>query len=127
MDGKTMEEVRTRLMSRWKQLSKDPVKHSQQISPLEVNPPQAEVIDIAQALEEADREMSLAEQERRELIAIERALSKMATANFGICEDCGEDIPAKRLFVLPEARLCASCQAFYERQTSRTRVASGGR
>jgi len=127
MDGKTMEEVRNMLIDRWRKLSKDPVRHLQQISPLEVNPPQAEVIDIAQALEEADREMSLAEQERKELIAIERALAKMATANFGICEECGEDIPAKRLHVLPEARLCATCQAFYERQNSKTRVASGGR
>jgi DnaK suppressor protein len=81
----------------------------------------AEVVDIAQSLEQIDRDKSLAEQERRELTAIERALVKIATGAFGVCEDCDEDIPAKRLIVLPEARLCAKCQEFEERQQGRAR------
>jgi DnaK suppressor protein len=82
----------------------------------------AEIIDIAQALEQLGRDTSLKEAERRELLAVEKALAKMATGSFGICEDCGEEIPQKRLMVLPEARLCAHCQAYEERQASRNRV-----
>lgn len=29
---------------------------------------------------------------------------------FGICQDCGEDIPVKRLDLMPFAELCARCQ-----------------
>ncbi len=81
---------------------------------------QAEIIDIAQALEQIEREKSIADQERRELLAIERALAKIATGAFGTCEDCDEAIAPKRLLVLPEARLCARCQQIEERHQSRT-------
>jgi DnaK suppressor protein len=80
----------------------------------------AEMIDIAQTLEQIGRDASLQEQERREAVAIERALAKMASGSFGICEDCSEEIPAKRLMVVPSARLCAQCQTFQEKQSSRT-------
>ena len=116
MDGKTLEQIRGALLARWKQIGK-PSDYEVDA----VNIPQAEIIDIAQNLEQIDRDASLAEQERRELLAIERALAKMATGNFGVCEDCGENIPPKRLMVLPEARLCANCQAYEEKQSARTR------
>ncbi|OFZ19697.1 MAG: hypothetical protein A2X94_16715 [Bdellovibrionales bacterium GWB1_55_8] len=121
MDGKTMEEVRKALLARRQHLQKDEGKDQ----PTEIpdnDTPQAEIIDIAQTLEQLDRDMSLAEQERRELIAIERALSKMATPSFGVCEDCGEEIPARRLIAVPEARFCANCQAMEERQNIRGRL-----
>ena len=77
---------------------------------------------MAQSLEQMDRDTSLAEQERREMLAIERALAKMSTGSFGVCEDCSEEIPPKRLIAIPSARLCAHCQAFEERLNSRMRV-----
>lgn len=118
MDGNTMEQIRELLLQRQKQI--DAIS-TRDIRPEEVLP-QAEIIDMAQSLEQIGRDTSLAEQERRELLAIERAMSKMATGNFGVCEDCGEDIPHKRLLVLPEARLCAHCQTFEERQSARMRA-----
>jgi phage/conjugal plasmid C-4 type zinc finger TraR family protein len=104
MDGKTLEQLRNSL--------------------IEISAPQAEIIDIAQSLEQLGRDTSLAEQERRELLAVERALAKMASGSFGICEECAEEIPQRRLMVLPEARLCAHCQAYEERQNSRIRHSS---
>jgi DnaK suppressor protein len=43
---------------------------------------------------------------------------------FGQCEDCGDDIPAKRLAVMPWARYCAECQAKLDpkRNVARTKV-----
>jgi RNA polymerase-binding protein DksA len=118
MDGKMLEQIRDNLLTRWKKIGKN---SDYEIHLMELNTPQAEIIDIAQSLEQLGRDASLAEQERRELLAIERALSKMATGSFGVCEDCGEEIPPRRLMVLPEARLCAMCQTFEERQNARTR------
>ena len=81
----------------------------------------AEIIDMAQNLEQIDRDKSMAEQERRELAAIDRALGKISSGEFGVCEECDEEIPSRRLLVLPEARLCARCQTFEERQQGRAR------
>lgn len=123
MDGKTMQEIRDILLSRWKKIGVSGSDRDREESRNDFySASQAEVIDIAQTLEQLGRDTSLQEVERRELIAIERALAKMATGNFGICEECGEEIPNKRLQVLPEARLCASCQTFEERQNARTRL-----
>lgn len=118
MDGKIKEQIRDALLTRWKRIGRasDRDTHAE-----ELISSQAEIIDIAQSLEQIGRDSSLAEQERREMLAIERALAKMATGSFGVCEDCGEEIPSRRLLVLPEARLCAHCQAFEEKQSARMR------
>jgi len=122
MDGTSLQQIRNVLLNRRREMSGG-VNKQRELNPLEMVGlgHQAEIIDMAQALEQMDRDTSLAEQERRELLAIERALAKMATGNFGVCEECEEEIPSKRLMVLPEARLCAKCQAFEERQQGRMR------
>lgn len=119
MDGKTIQQIRETLLARWKKIGMNFSRDSGANGEMYVA--HAEIIDIAQTLEQIGRDTSLQEVERRELLAIERALAKMATGSFGICEECGEEIPFKRLMVLPEARLCANCQTYEEKQNSRTR------
>lgn len=80
---------------------------------------QAEIIDLAQAMEQLERNRSLAEQERRERVMLEFALAKLATGSYGTCEDCDEKILERRLFAVPMARLCARCQEIEERLQSR--------
>ena len=46
----------------------------------------------------------------------ERATSRRATGEYGVCEDCGQKISAERLEFLPEATRCVSCQARQERE-----------
>jgi DnaK suppressor protein len=121
MDGHILEKIRGLLLARWSR-NEDLVKQDLEAMTEEEPNNSAEIIDIAQALEQLGRDTSLKEAERRELLAVEKALAKMATGSFGICEDCSEEIPQKRLLVLPEARLCAHCQAYEERQSGRNRV-----
>ena len=45
----------------------------------------------------------------------ERATSRRATGEYGVCEDCGQKISAERLSFLPEATRCVSCQSRQER------------
>ena len=122
MDGQTLEQIRTMLLARWSQrFEKTGTGEEAGAKQREGEAANSsELIDIAQALEQIGRDTSLQEAERRELLAIERALAKMATGSFGVCEECGDEIPCKRLMVLPEARLCAHCQTFEERQSSKT-------
>jgi DnaK suppressor protein len=125
MDERTLDQIRGALVARWRKVGKVDVPAARApLSDVDEAAPQAEIIDFAQHLEQLGRDTSLAEQERRELLAIERALSKLTSGSFGLCEDCGEEIPTRRLLVLPEARLCAGCQAYEERQTSRMRAAA---
>src|SRR5438309_426564 len=62
----------------------------------------------------------------RELSLIDRALRKLAEEpdEYGVCEDCGDEIPAKRLEVMPFAQYCAECQAALDpkRNVARTKV-----
>jgi phage/conjugal plasmid C-4 type zinc finger TraR family protein len=46
----------------------------------------------------------------------ERATSRRATGEYGVCEDCGQKISAERLEFLPEATRCVACQARQERE-----------
>lgn len=125
MDEMMLQQIRDVLLARSRQFISRPHLHA--VGDQEEHENQTEIIDIAQNLEQLDRDSSLAEQERRELLAVEHALGKLMSGSFGVCEDCAEEIPHKRLLVVPEARLCANCQSFYERQTSRSRVAGASR
>lgn len=122
MDGITLKQIREILLDRRRQI--DTAKHRESDAATDLAGAQAEMIDMAQALEQIDREQSLGELERKELVAVERAIAKLSGGNFGVCEDCDEAIPAKRLMVLPEARLCARCQEYEERVQSRHRGVS---
>jgi DnaK suppressor protein len=46
---------------------------------------------------------------------IGRALTKLAEGEFGLCEECGEEIAAKRLEARPETTLCIKCKEDQER------------
>ena len=45
----------------------------------------------------------------------ERATSRKATGEYGVCEDCGQKISVERLKFLPEATRCVACQTRQER------------
>jgi DnaK suppressor protein len=51
---------------------------------------------------------------------IDRALAKLANApdEYGICEDCEEEIAPRRLALMPYAALCPECQAKSEPRRS---------
>jgi DnaK suppressor protein len=52
-----------------------------------------------------------------ELRQVEHALTRVAEGQYGICEDCGREIPPRRLHIIPAATLCVACQA--NRETRR--------
>jgi DnaK suppressor protein len=58
----------------------------------------------------------LSERDRSKLAGIDDALEKIEDETYGLCDECGCDIPKKRLNVLPFARCCIECQSEMERQ-----------
>jgi DnaK suppressor protein len=54
---------------------------------------------------------------------IENALAKIEDKSYGLCQDCGEDIPEKRLIINPHFQTCVSCAEDRElEQKQRKRV-----
>lgn len=124
MDGNSLLKIRDLLMDRRQRIGSDLDRDREAGASGQFTGSQVEMIDMAQTLEQLDRDKSLMEQERRELILIDRALEKITAGTFGICEECEEEIPMKRLMAVPQARFCTQCQTSEERLTSRNRFAA---
>jgi RNA polymerase-binding protein DksA len=63
----------------------------------------------------ADTESAEARRDLRELQGLDAALTRLTEGTYGICEDCGDDIPFERLRVNPGATRCVRCQSVYEK------------
>jgi len=50
-----------------------------------------------------------------ELRAVEAALARLHTPDYGLCDDCGGQITYARLYVNPVAVRCVGCQVRAER------------
>jgi len=59
--------------------------------------------------------LSLTELDRKHLLFVEEALTRIDRGEFGYCQQCGEDINPKRLEVQPWARHCLPCQELEEK------------
>ena len=70
-----------------------------------------------QATLSTDRQFALLRQQRllHELREVEQTLSQLANGEYGLCEECGEEIGLARLTARPSARLCIDCQEHLER------------
>lgn len=76
--------------------------------------PQPDELDQIQS--EADREVAIEQidLETRNILAIRTALDKIDHGTYGICEECEDPIPEKRLKAVPWASYCLKCQAKHE-------------
>ena len=83
--------------------------------------PSGDIYD--QASSERDRELGLllGDREREKLRNIDEALLKAEEGEYGICEECEEEIPLGRLKVMPFARYCVKCKADIEKQQAQTK------
>ena len=57
-----------------------------------------------------------AEHSAHHLNLVQHALARMADGEYGLCENCGEEIGYSRLDARPEARLCIACQTRLEKR-----------
>lgn len=65
---------------------------------------------------EREHEMSLVYNARDMVLQTERALERMESKTYGLCEDCQNPIGKARLKVFPRATLCMKCKAKEERR-----------
>jgi DnaK suppressor protein len=51
------------------------------------------------------------------LSEVREALARLDTSEYGVCEDCEESIPQRRLDAIPWARVCVKCQEARDRNS----------
>jgi DnaK suppressor protein len=83
----------------------------------EAIPPPSDELDTARALSDVETHASLIERAEERLRAMDFALNRLEQGRYGICTECGDDIPLERLKALPFAAYCVDCQ--HKRNRSR--------
>lgn len=73
-------------------------------------------MDFASHTEEQSFQCRLQDRNIRLLRKIEKALERIEEGEFGICEECEEDISIHRLKVRPMATLCIECKEAKEKR-----------
>jgi len=58
---------------------------------------------------------------------IDEALARIASGDYGVCAECGADIPTSRLAALPFAVRCRDCEELREVDISQARRVSAER
>ena len=76
--------------------------------------PFPDVSDQASAEVDQHFSMRIREREQKLLKKIDDTLDRMKAGTYGICDQCGEDIPYKRLKARPVTTLCIACKTAQE-------------
>ena len=77
---------------------------------METNTRQGDLADQASGNNEVHIQLKLKQTDAKILQAIDEALWRIEKGTYGICQECGKQIPAERLAARPEATLCVDCQ-----------------
>lgn len=111
-----IEAIRSNLLEMRKNILKGIDESIRQGSSKDTTEYQGDNYDIAAS--ERDRELTymLGDRERKKINEIDDALSKIKTGDYGICDECGEQIAKKRLQLIPYSNLCIHCQSHIEEE-----------
>ncbi|WP_448584957.1 acyl-CoA dehydrogenase family protein [Thermaurantiacus sp.] len=101
------DDIRRELLARYRELGGD----VERLDRLTTAPLDADWEEQANEIEEIETLEALESAKLREMAAIRAALRRIAEGQYGICENCGAEIPAGRLAVMPTAVRCVACAA----------------
>ena len=71
-------------------------------------------VDLAVSNYSKNVQLSLSENESRQLDLVNEAIERLDDDEYGICQNCEEEINQKRLAAVPWARYCLDCQELRE-------------
>ena len=74
----------------------------------------ADLMDNLQLAASRDFEVEQLSRETEELALVQRALDTLDAGSYGMCIDCEQQIPDKRLKAMPWAVRCVPCQQAFE-------------
>jgi DnaK suppressor protein len=65
--------------------------------------------------------LRIRDRERKLIFKIQEALRRLDDGEYGICEECGEEIGIERLKARPVTTLCIACKSSQEMEERKTR------
>lgn len=71
-------------------------------------------VDLAVRNYSKNVQLALSENESRQLELIDEALERLEEEEYGVCQNCEQEINPKRLAAIPWARYCLDCQELRE-------------
>jgi len=66
-------------------------------------------------------ELEAGEHKQAQLSSVRQALARIEDGSYGLCDNCGNEIPFSRLNARPEAPFCIACQTRLEKATAALR------
>jgi RNA polymerase-binding transcription factor DksA len=81
------------------------------------------LVTAAQLASQHETDELLRRRLERRLTELDHVVRRLEQGNYGLCEQCGEQIPEERLEAKPDTTLCMPCQRQRERRTSWRRAA----
>ena len=108
-----MEEIRKILLEEKEKIGVE-IK-SKQLNLSDIERDVGDEVDNSMVEQERELNLLLQDREKQHLEAIEEALQRIETGEYGFCDECGDQIDQKRLMVIPLAQLCITCQQNEER------------
>lgn len=76
----------------------------------------ADAGDLSSILTESEVDLSEAMRDVEEWRALRTSLRRVDEGTYGVCTECGVDIPFERLHAAPLAHRCIDCQVIAERR-----------
>ena len=83
--------------------------------------PSGDIYDQASSERDRELELLLGDRDREKLHNIDEALLRIAEEEYGICEECDEEIPIGRLKAMPFTRHCVKCKSDLEKLQAQTK------
>lgn len=116
-----LDELKQMLLSQKEEILKEISKSIKSGADNAAGEPTGDIYD--QASSERDRELGLllSDRERQKLHQVDEALLRLEEGEYGICEECEEEIPLGRLKAMPFTRHCVKCKADLEKQQAYTK------
>lgn len=112
MDKKTIEKFKKQLIAKREEILNEAGRTLSDMTDQSQNVPDPN--DRATIESGRSFELRIRDRERKLLSKIDEALERVAEGEFGICEDCGEEIGLKRLEARPVTTLCIDCKTIQE-------------
>jgi DnaK suppressor protein len=116
-----MEEIKTILLKMKEDTLKEISRSLKSGSDMPSGEPSGDIYDQASSERDRELELLLGDREREKLHNIDEALLKIKEGEYGICEECEEEIPIGRLKVMPFARYSVKCKSDIEKQQAQTK------
>ena len=103
-------ELRSELRRQLTHLEKSMAVTDEALRPVQLDQTAVGRLSRMDSLQNQSLTQNLRERELLKLALIRGALRRMDDGTYGVCEECGTEIPFGRLFVVPESPTCAGCR-----------------